>query len=253
VGALVLFAPPWFFTIFIAVAGLWGLYEVAAMTGALHWVAVPLFATVGGVPLFALLYGGNLGVVGWAVPVIVIVMMLGLAVRIEIARGGERFRGPRLVFMGAAYVGFLFPFFALLRNSPNGIYILLLVILLAVVSDSGAYFIGRYMGKTKLAPSVSPNKTVDGRNVGHGLCVAIFGYCLHPCAAWRSGRLCAEARRGCERLGLDFSRAWRTARSNLFPSVHGVFRLLLVLMMRLWWPHFHARTHSGSDLRAGTK
>ena len=87
------------------------------------------FATVGGVPLFALLYGGNLGVVGWAVPVIVIVMMLGLAVRIEIARGGERFRGPRLVFMGAAYVGFLFPFFALLRNSPNGIYILLLVIL----------------------------------------------------------------------------------------------------------------------------
>jgi len=177
VGALVLFAPPWFFTIFIAVVGLWGLYEVAAMTGALHWVAVPLFATVGGVPLFALLYGGNLGVVGWVVPVIVIVMMLGLALRIEVAGGGERFRGPRLVFMGAAYVGFLFPFFALLRNSPNGIYILLLVILLAVVSDSGAYFVGRYMGKTKLAPSVSPNKTVEGA-VGGFVATVVAGWLL---------------------------------------------------------------------------
>jgi len=166
VGALVLFAPAWFFTISIAVFGLWGLYEVAAMTGALHWVAIPLFAVVGGVPLFALLYGDDLGFVGWLVPLLVILMMLGLAVRIELAGDGERFRGPRLVFMGAAYVGFLFPFFARLRNSPGGIDMLLLVILLAVVSDSGAYFVGRYMGKTKLAPSVSPNKTVEGAVAG---------------------------------------------------------------------------------------
>jgi phosphatidate cytidylyltransferase len=162
VGALVLFAPAWFFTIFNAVAGLWGLYEIAAMTGALHWVALPLFAVVGGVPLFGLLYGGDLGFVGWLVPVLVILMMLGLAVRIEIAGSGERFRGPRLVFMGAAYVGFLFPYFALLRNSPGGVDALMLVILLAVVSDSGAYFVGRFIGRTKLAPSVSPNKTVEG-------------------------------------------------------------------------------------------
>jgi phosphatidate cytidylyltransferase len=166
VAALVLFAPPWLFTIVNVIAGLWGLYEVAAMTGALHWVALPLFAVVGGVPLFGLLYGGDLGWVAWVVPVLVILMMLGLAIRIEIAGSGERFRGPRLVFIGAAYIGFLFPFFALLRNSPDGIHMLLLVILLAVVSDSGAYFVGRFMGRTKLAPAVSPNKTVEGATGG---------------------------------------------------------------------------------------
>jgi CDP-diglyceride synthetase len=91
VGALVLYAPAWLFTIVNAVAGIWGLYEVAAMTGALHWVAVPLFAVVGGVPLFGLLYGGNVGWLGWLVPVLVILMMLGLVARIEIAGGGERF------------------------------------------------------------------------------------------------------------------------------------------------------------------
>jgi len=190
VGALVLFAPPWFFTIFIAVAGLWGLYEVAAMTGALHWVALPLFAVVGGVPLFGLLYGGDAGWVGWVVPVIVILMMLGLALRIEVAGGGERFRGPRLVFMGAAYVGFLFPWFALLRNSPNGIDLLLLVILLAVVSDSGAYFVGRFMGRTKLAPNVSPNKTVEGA-VGGLLATVLAGGLLFKMigGTWDMGKI----------------------------------------------------------------
>ena len=185
-----LFAPAWLFTIVNAIAGIWGLYEVAAMTGALHWVALLLFAVVGGVPLFGLLYGGDAGWVGWVVPVIVILMMLGLAVRIEIAGGGERFRGPRLVFMGAAYVGFLFPWFALLRNSPNGIDLLLLVILLAVVSDSGAYFVGRFMGRTKLAPNVSPNKTVEGA-VGGLLATVVAGWLLFKMigGTWDMGKI----------------------------------------------------------------
>ncbi len=190
VAALVLFAPPWLFTIVNAIAGLWGLYEVAAMTGALHWVALPLFAVVGGVPLFGLLYGGDLGWVGWVVPVIVILMMLSLVVRIEIYGSGEPFRGPRLVFIGAAYVGFLFPFFALLRNSPSGIYTLLLVILLTVVSDSGAYFVGRFMGRTKLAPSVSPNKTVEGA-VGGLVATVVAGWLLFKMigGTWDIGRI----------------------------------------------------------------
>ncbi len=159
VGALVVFAPVWFFTIFIAIVAIWGLYEVAAMTGALHMVAIPLFAVVGGVPLFGLLYGGD---VGWLVPVLVILMMLALVARVAVAGGAGASRGPRLVFIGAAYVGVLFPYFALLRNSIGGIDNLLLVILLVVVSDSGAYFVGMYLGRTKLAPNVSPNKTVEG-------------------------------------------------------------------------------------------
>jgi len=173
VGALVVFAPAWFFTIFIAIAAIWGLYEVAAMTGALHMVAIPLFAVVGGVPLFGLLYGGD---VVW-LPVLVILMMLALVARVAVAGGAGSSRGPRLVFIGAAYVGVLFPYFALLRNGPWGIEMLLVVILLVVVSDSGAYFVGMYLGRTKLVPNVSPNKTFDG-SVGGLIATMAAGWLL---------------------------------------------------------------------------
>lgn len=46
--------------------------------------------------------------------------------------------------------------------SNNGIYYLLLILNFSSVCDMGAYFVGVSMGKTKLCPEISPNKTVEG-------------------------------------------------------------------------------------------
>ena len=43
-----------------------------------------------------------------------------------------------------------------------GQYLVLTPFLLAFVPDSGAYFAGRFFGKRKLAPVISPKKTVEG-------------------------------------------------------------------------------------------
>ena len=51
--------------------------------------------------------------------------------------------------------------------------------ILAFLSDTGAYFAGRAFGKHKLAPVISPHKTVEG--VVGGVLGAIFGmliFCL---------------------------------------------------------------------------
>jgi phosphatidate cytidylyltransferase len=68
-------------------------------------------------------------------------------------------------------VGALFPYFALLHDRPGGIAVIILILLLVIASDTGAYFVGSWMGRTRLAPRVSPKKTVEGAIGGLALCL----------------------------------------------------------------------------------
>src|SRR5699024_2970844 len=70
----------------------------------------------------------------------------------------------RLSFwVGVFYIIIGFETIIWIRNVvPNGELFTWMIFIITVVSDSMAYFTGKFFGKHKLIPSVSPNKTVEG-------------------------------------------------------------------------------------------
>lgn len=63
---------------------------------------------------------------------------------------------------GLFYVGVLAAFLILLRALPEGASWVLIASAITASSDSGAYFVGKKLGRRKLCPNISPNKTVEG-------------------------------------------------------------------------------------------
>lgn len=92
----------------------------------------------------------------------------------------------RLVF-GLVYIGLSGAHVVLLRHLPEGAIWLIIVTTITACSDSGAYYVGRAVGKHKLCPNISPNKTIEGAVGGIVTGVAgsaIFALILLPAVNW---------------------------------------------------------------------
>ena len=63
---------------------------------------------------------------------------------------------------GILYIGGLFSYWILLRESNGGFYLVIWALSLTWAYDTGAYFVGRRWGKHRPWPNLSPNKTVEG-------------------------------------------------------------------------------------------
>lgn len=67
-----------------------------------------------------------------------------------------------ITVLGILYVPFTLAFIKLILGLPQGRFFILFVFCGAFVSDTCAFLVGSRFGKTKLAPDISPNKTVEG-------------------------------------------------------------------------------------------
>lgn len=74
------------------------------------------------------------------------------------------FYGIGISFFSICYIGIPLGLLLSILYSPlyDGKIFLLYLIVVTKVTDIAAYFVGRFFGRKKLAPSISPNKTYEG-------------------------------------------------------------------------------------------
>ncbi|MEO2055536.1 MAG: phosphatidate cytidylyltransferase [Nitrospira sp.] len=67
-----------------------------------------------------------------------------------------------VLFLGVLYISGFLSHLIFIRHIPDGRFLIVFLLLVIWGGDAGAYYIGKAIGKRKLYPRVSPNKTVEG-------------------------------------------------------------------------------------------
>jgi phosphatidate cytidylyltransferase len=131
------------------------------------------------IPLFVLL--GNvqyvLAVLAFSVLLVFILFLW------SVKESNFDFLSVAKVIFGIMYIPFLMSYFISLRMLDKGALWILFVLVLAFAGDIVALYAGKYFGKHKLVPLVSPGKTVEGLIglvFGSTLACLIFSYYFLP-------------------------------------------------------------------------
>ena len=159
-AAFLAWAPAWLFFIFLLVVmGLamnegWPLFFGERGGFLLHgpvWFVSYLM-------LFAAFFGGVSGLAGsLTIGLFVLVLLLFFS-------GLESEALPRfaMALLFVVYLPFLFAHIFLIHQLPQGRGLVVLLLTVTWGGDAFSYYGGTYFGKRKLAPRISPNKTVEG-------------------------------------------------------------------------------------------
>ncbi len=87
-----------------------------------------------------------------------------------------------LTVLGVIYLGVTLPFWGFLRELPHGRALVFMGITAAALSDTFALFVGKAIGRHKMAPLTSPNKTMEGFVAG--IVGSMFGVYVTKLLFW---------------------------------------------------------------------
>lgn len=137
-------------------------------------VSIPTYLIAVGLPLATAFVTSIHAFLLAAAAVFTLYLLYLFAVAV-LRQGRMHFAEVAEVFTGVLYITLSFASLSLLRHKTlEGGYLYLLVFFGAWVTDTFAYFTGRFFGKHKLNPVISPKKTVEGSIGGILFCMISF-------------------------------------------------------------------------------
>jgi len=160
------------FVLGLLVLGVICMHELYGMYERAHPVRLAGFIALAAL-LIAAQYGDQFQVL------LVAVAALPLVFALTLAAPRPSVGGLALTLLGIYWIGFALAHAVLLRDLPHGEAIVIDVLVGTFLGDTGAFLGGRMFGQRPLAPTISPNKTVEGLAIGM-LC-AVLG-------VWIAGR-----------------------------------------------------------------
>jgi len=159
--AAILFGRPLGLGIVLGVAGMVAVSELYGFTRREHRLPNEVFGVIatGAMPIAAGLWGTQ-GLMG------VLTLFVVASLLWHVAFRQVRTSDTAVTVFGAVYVGYLLSHFVLLRSLDSGTELALATIISVWANDSFAYLVGSTMGKHKMAPRISPNKSWEGFAAG---------------------------------------------------------------------------------------
>lgn len=152
-------SPPWVFPVLICVLTVGALWEFFAMAFP-HAPKERQLGVLFGLALSAaVFFEGRLDDTHWLGAVLLVGFAVFLLTVRELVEGLNRLS---ITLLGGAYAGFLLPHWVFLFRQPQGRAWTFWVLSVVMFGDTAAYFVGRSIGVKKLAPQISPSKTVAG-------------------------------------------------------------------------------------------
>jgi phosphatidate cytidylyltransferase len=160
------------FMLGVLALGLLCMHELYGMYDRAHPARLAGFLALAGL-LLAALYGGQYQIL------LVAVCALPVLFAFTLLQPHPSVGGMAITLLGIYWIGFGLAHAVLLRGLPHGQGIVIDVLVGTFLGDTGAYIGGRLFGRRPLAPSISPNKTIEGLLIG--MAVAVL-------AVWCAGR-----------------------------------------------------------------
>ncbi len=164
VALLAIWRGGWAMVAFAGVAAVIGCHELFVMARPLRPMVIA--GTLGSL---GMVVGAHAGGLAWALLPIPIALVAAFLMAAGVAMRESATVSVAVTLLGPAYVGVGLASLVLLRDAgadATGYNVLLAVVLGTWASDIFAYFGGRAIGRHKLAPAISPKKTVEGFLVG---------------------------------------------------------------------------------------